>query len=345
MTVSNSIIDFLPSLFFGLPEEETALSVLPGHSLVMEGRCNEAFKYTLIGAMFSTYILILLLPALFTTISTLYSFLENYFAAIIAFILSLLVLREKNKLASLILLVLSGALGLITLNSKLTNPIYIFFPLFSGFFAIPSIITSLRMKTKFPEQLESQEVEINKGLKSGAKGLLAGALSGLMPGFGVSQSIFFVGEFFKLDKKEFLGALGAAKTSSMILSILSLYLIGKARSGASIALEQITQLTFKDALLIIFLSNLAVGISIIFSFKILHLFQHIMENIDYSKIMKFSLIMLISATILITGLYGLLVLFVSSLIGFFAMYTNTKRSYCMGLLILPTFLFYLNITF
>jgi hypothetical protein len=44
MAISHSMIDFLPSMFLGVPEEGTVLSVLPGHYFMLMGRGKEAVR-------------------------------------------------------------------------------------------------------------------------------------------------------------------------------------------------------------------------------------------------------------------------------------------------------------
>ena len=42
---------FIPSIFLGAPDEDTSLSVLPGHKMLMEGRGYEAIIYGLVKDM------------------------------------------------------------------------------------------------------------------------------------------------------------------------------------------------------------------------------------------------------------------------------------------------------
>lgn len=340
LSTANTFINFLPALFLGLPEEETALSIFPGHSLVMEGKGIEAFKYTLLGGIFSCYFLLLLTPLLFFFIPIIYDFASNYMAAVIIFMLSILILHERSKIKVLFVLALSGILGLIVLNSPLANPVYILFPVFSGFFAIPNLIQSLKLNVKVPYQEKSQQTNLRKANSSGFLGFAAGTFSGIMPGFGTSQFIFLLGEVFRLDKRSFLGALGATNTSSIIISILALYLIGRARSGAAVAIEQITQIGFADAIKIIALALTASGIAAIIALKAANLFNKLIEQLNYKMILKLTLAAIVISAFLLAGFYGLITIAVSSLIGLLAYYYRIKRSYCMGVLILPTLLFY-----
>jgi putative membrane protein len=56
--VTHSFLDFLPSLFLGVPEEGTIVSHLPGHRLLLEGKAMDAVRCaalgSLVGALFGT---------------------------------------------------------------------------------------------------------------------------------------------------------------------------------------------------------------------------------------------------------------------------------------------------
>lgn len=61
--VSHAVFDFVPSVFFGAPSEETALAVLPGHRLLLEGEGARAVALAARGAVLGTALsAILLVP-------------------------------------------------------------------------------------------------------------------------------------------------------------------------------------------------------------------------------------------------------------------------------------------
>jgi len=48
--ITHTFLDFIPSVFLGAPDDDTALSVLPGHRMVLAGRGYEAVKCSVIGS-------------------------------------------------------------------------------------------------------------------------------------------------------------------------------------------------------------------------------------------------------------------------------------------------------
>ena len=62
MAITHTFIDFIPSIFIGAPDEDTALSTLPGHKLLMTGQGHQAIKLTLIGSSIAIASLIFIIP-------------------------------------------------------------------------------------------------------------------------------------------------------------------------------------------------------------------------------------------------------------------------------------------
>ena len=61
--ITHTFLDFIPSVFLGAPEGETALSLLPGHRMMLAGRGYEAVKCSVIGSFGAVLgALILLVP-------------------------------------------------------------------------------------------------------------------------------------------------------------------------------------------------------------------------------------------------------------------------------------------
>lgn len=59
--VAHTFLDYVPSIFLGAPEAETALSVLPGHRMLLQGRGLEAVKISALGSGAAAVLSILLI--------------------------------------------------------------------------------------------------------------------------------------------------------------------------------------------------------------------------------------------------------------------------------------------
>ena len=62
MAITHTFLDVLPAIFLGAPDADTALGVLPGHKLLLQGMGYEAIKLTVIGSLFSLILALFLFP-------------------------------------------------------------------------------------------------------------------------------------------------------------------------------------------------------------------------------------------------------------------------------------------
>ena len=65
LAATHTVLDFIPSIYLGAPEEETALSVLPAHQLLLEGRGHEATLLVIGGVMAALAGLLITAPFFF----------------------------------------------------------------------------------------------------------------------------------------------------------------------------------------------------------------------------------------------------------------------------------------
>ena len=340
ISVTNTFVDFIPSIFLGAPESDTALSVLPGHKFTLKGRGYEAIKLTVFGGVSSSVFSLLLLPALFLLIPAVYPLIENYMHILLSGLLVIMLVRDKQKKYPLIVIALSGTLGTIVLNSNMLNSQFILLPVFTGLFGIPTLLISILQKVEVPEQSEEGRIK-DKDWSAGFKGFIAGVLAGVFPGLGSSQSILLLKESSDMKIRDFITAQGGVNTSAMLFSLLSLYLIGKARSGAAIAIQRlITSFDMSNVIFTVGISLVTISIAALSSLIIGKKVSKIINQIEYRKILLVVLIFLFGIVLYLTGFLGILIMLTSTSIGFYAVLSSTKRSYCMSVLIVPTILYY-----
>jgi len=348
MAITSTLVDFIPSIFLNAPSEDTALSILPGHRLLLEGKGLEAVFLSVIGGIGVILLFIFLSPLMVKSLPIIYSFAKPRMAWLLLAVVGVMILTEKGrkKLWGLLMFLLAGILGLITLNSTLMQPDFVFFPLFTGMFGISSLIISLKDKTSLPQQMKDFGV-VRKSLAliGSIKGFFAGLLVGILPGLGSAQAGTLVQTITrKEDNREFLVSLGGINTANALFAITALYTIGRPRSGAAVAIEKILgNFGFNDFIMLIAVSLIAVGIAAIATLFLSRKFLILVEKIPYNKISISILSLLLVLTIIFTGPMGLLVLVVSTAIGLVAPLTGVKRSLGMAVIILPVIFFYLGI--
>ncbi len=332
LSVSHTLHDFLPALFLKAPEAENALSTLPGLDMVAEGEGRKAFVLTLLGGLYSIYVFILSLPVLFLLLSIIYPYLESVMVYILLFFLFFILFNSDSLLNSIIVMILSGVLGLLTLNSGFQQQ-FILMPVFAGLFAVPAITYSVFQDFGLPEQKESFIIKTEDAV-SGVTGFIAGLLAGIVPGIGAAISTSFLTPLMDNNSEKFMAGLGGVNTSDILISFLALYLIGKPRTGSSVALQTISDVTFPQVGFLIGACIFASGVSGILALKSLNLFLKIVGRIDF-RILAISTLSLITGIVgFTTGYYGFLVYGVSSMIGTVALLKGSWAS-CMSVLMIP----------
>lgn len=351
IAIAQVFTSFIPSIFLGSPDgDSNALSVLPGHRLLLEGRGYEAIRLTVIGG-FSALVISIIAVLFFGNYFTfLYNLIRPYIAYPLIGVMLFMILSEKQikkiLYAGLIIL-LSGILGILVLNSSIVPPNNALFPTFAGLFAISILITSITEKAKIPKQEVDTELKTSKFniTKAIVLGVIAGVLVGLLPAVGVSQAATFMQYLGGLgEARTFLITLAGINTANEIVSLNSLYLISNPRSGASVAIERILpEITFLDMLLflgvILFVSGVVVPITLFLGRTI----PKFLVKINYTVLSTLVIFFLTIMISLMTGVYGLLIGLTATGIGLLCNYTGVRRSNCMGVLLLPSVFFFLGL--
>jgi len=344
MAVTHTFVDFIPSIYLGAPDEDTALSVMPGHKFLLKGRGHEATLLTLAGSTIAIIILIIITPVFIFLIPKIYPFIQKMMAFILILVSIFLLSKEhKSKIWAFFIFLLAGFLGIATLNLNLTQPLL---PLLTGLFGSSTIIYSISQNLKVPEQKIGKLIlQKKKLIKPIIATTLVSPICSFLPGLGSSQAAIIGSEIFQgkqnLDKKQFLILLGSINTLVIAVSFLTLYLINKSRTGAANIIQQITILTPKDLIfttLAIIFSAIA---SIFITIKISEFFAKNIHKINYTKISYFVLIFIILIITMFSGFIGLLILTASTFLGLTCIYLGIRRGFLMGSLLIPTILFYL----
>ncbi|UCD06994.1 MAG: tripartite tricarboxylate transporter permease, partial [Candidatus Aenigmatarchaeota archaeon] len=285
--ITHTIWDFVPSIMLGAPEPSTALSVLPGHKLFLEGRGIEAIYLTTVGGVGVILLSLLLFPLLIPTIPFFYQNIHNYIHWILIIIALVIILSEagfRRKGYALLCFALSGILGLLVLNSFILPSQSLLFPVFTGLFGLSTLIISLNKKTKIPKQeMDFPKTEKRLALSGTIKALFSGVLVGTLPGVGASQATVLTQQITrKRDQREFLISVGGINTVVALFSLISLYTILRPRSGAAVAVQQILMsFGFNELILLVAVALIATGISSILLLKSIRRIVSALQGVDF----------------------------------------------------------------
>ena len=344
MAVTHTFLDTIPSIFLGAPDSDTALSILPGHKMLLEGHGHQAVILTLIGSLFSLILAVSLVPFFMFFVEKIYPLIKPFIGVLLIIVSILLIYREKkNRSWALILFLLSGVFGLAVLNNNwIKEPL---FPLFSGLFGTSMLVMSLLSKTSIPEQIKSK-LELNNKivLKSVYSSIVAGGICSFMPGLGPSQAAILGSQMAKdIGDKGFLILIGGLNTVNMILSFVTLYVIDKSRNGAVVSISRIldTKLTFEYFLILISAVLIVSFLATFLTINLSKIFSMLMSKVDYQKLCISIIGLIVFLVTIISGWLGLFVLLIATLIGIIPGIKNIGRNHLMGSLLLSVILYFM----
>jgi len=351
MAITHTFLDFIPSIFLGAPDEDSILSILPGHKLLLMGRAYYAVILTLYGSLAGLLIIFLLLPIFIFILPPFYQYIQNIIWLILLIASGYLIFftekEWKFKLWALIIFLLAGFLGIASLNLNLKEPLL---PLLTGLFGASNLLISIKNKVKIPKQKITSIRNIGLNKKSIAKAsfasMIASPLTAFLPGLGAAQAAVIgsevVGDYKKIEQKEFLFLLGAINTIVMGLSFITLYSIQKTRTGAAVAISKlIPELSTTNLIYILATIFIAGIISFFLAILISKQIAKHIHKFDYSKISIIIVAILTIITLIFTGFLGLLVFLTATSLGIATILLGIRRMHLMGALLVPTILFYL----
>ncbi len=219
--ISHTFHDIVPSVFLGAPDGDTALAVLPGHRLLLEGAGAEAVRLSALGSAGSVAASLLFVLPLSLFFKAAYPFLEEYMAWVLLSVVFIMLAGEKGeqvpgqglfakyryKISALFLFLITGFLGLFAFAREgLLSPVINFgtatvlLPLLSGLFGSSQLVISLFTGSEIPEEstsgLKLSRKRIMRGIFTGSA---AGSLVAWLPGVSSSIAALLARLFVKED--------------------------------------------------------------------------------------------------------------------------------------------------
>ena len=341
MGVVDAIVNFIPAIFLGAPEEESSVAMLPGHKLLLQGYGKSAVKLCLIGSLLSMLICVLALPLLLFLIPLAYEIAKScmWFLLLIAVVIS--ILKERERKLALFCFLLSGVFGVLLKGFPIDER-FSLFPVLTGLFGLPSLVLAIKSESEIPEQKERKlKISNTTILINSLLGSAAGILVGVLPGIGPAQAITLLS--FRRSAIGFLIASGAIAVSNFMFSIASLYLIGKARNGVAIAIRNEMEFGIVEMLTSICISIAACGIAVLVSLYLIRFISTLLRRVNYKSVNLITLFFLLVMIFCLTSFEGLFLAFVSFFIGLYTWLSPVRKSNLMGVLILPSILYYLGV--
>lgn len=345
MAISNTFLNFIPSVFIGAPEGETALSVLPGHRFMLRGQAQEAICLTVAGGLGVMALSIMLFPLVSAALPMLYAGVRGYMAWLLLAIAGVMILLEEGikRAYGLAVFGLSGILGVMTMETPLLPDQAMLFPIFTGLFGISTLIISIGSGISVPRQSSAPVRLPRRETAAGSvKGFFSGMLMGILPGIGAAQAGVLAHEISRRKSiREFMVSIGGINTVAALFSLMALYLISRPRSGAAIAVQEVlTGFGFGEMLLLMATALFSAGMAAFLTIRLGRWFSGLLQRLDYAKLSMGIIALLVGMVCYMTGWAGALYLATATSIGLLPPLLGVKRTSCMGVLMLPIMLFY-----
>lgn len=347
-SVVHSFVDFVPSVFTGAPDPDEVMNVLPGHRLLMEGYGMAAVRSAAIGSAIGACCAILLaVPVQYLMLNGLADKLDMFTSAVVMFVLSVMIINEReNRHWCVLIMIISGIMGLICMRGNIpSNGILgngtLLFPLLSGLFGMPALILSAK-NGKIPPQRDYCTDPV--GPAPGIKGVIMGCLAGWYPGITSTAGASLASSLTpENDPARFISMVASIGTVTTIFSLITLSVSGSGRSGTVLVIKEIVgddisgfcSETFFLLLISVALASVLGYYLTIASGKLM---SSVADKIELSSLNKGIMIFVGLLVLLLTGPYGLIILFVSTVIGFIPISVNISRIPLTGCLMIPVLL-------
>ena len=376
-SIAHTFLNIIPAVYLGAPDADTALAVLPGHDMLLDGMGAAAVRLSAIGSAGSIIASLLLAVPLMLFFGRYYDVIRENMGGILMAIVVLMILTEsgryiegqgslvhlKYKFYATIIILTSGVLGLLAFrNAHLMQPIFqfgspgtscppsILLSLLTGLFGAPVLLISILTKSSMPAQRRSSINLRSKWVLRGiAVGSIAGSIVAWLP--GVSSSVATVLarlairgrlENHRTRAMEFIVSVSGANTSNAVFCLIALFIIGYPRSGATIAVRDLVGRTPDAHTVLLFLTVIAlVSIaSYITTISLGDFAPSVLEHVNYRKLCTAILIGLVLMVSACGGTFGLAVFLTAVPVGLLPYYMGIRKSHAMGVILLPVMMYY-----
>ena len=361
-SISQTFFDTIPAILIGAPDADTALSVLPGHSLVLEGRAVEAVRLSALGSVGSITFALLLVYPLSAIFSSCYSYLMKYIGVFLMGIALLMIKNEmgpqiegqgslvhlKYKALATLLFATSGFLGLFALNHQdlFQSPLGLepqaLLPLLSGIFGASFLILSLYSESKIPDQTETEmKITLNSLTKSIIAGGFGGSVVAWIPGISPAVATITMRLGVPSSAEEFLVSIAGVNTSNALFSLVALYAVGRPRSGAVVAIQKLITVDQNTLLQMMIMIVVVAAMSYIAVIASARFAARVIPRLNYRMLCLCVLAGLTVMCLVFTGWFGLFIFFLSTIVGLVAPVVGIHKTHAMGVLMLPLIVHYI----
>ena len=330
--------------------------------MVKKGQGQAALRLSVVGSALGLGIGLLVVLALLTfgnALGALEALLRPWLFFVLAGVSAVLIISDRPRGWSLFTFLASGLLGLAVFASPLIAggtdaAVNAFFPALAGLFGVAGLLFAISTAgaTSMPDAgTQPAAIDARRTIWPGVRGGVAGLLVGLLPGLGAANAatlLLLLEKWFGRRKSEdeqdraYLVTTSSLNTAEALFAIAALYLIGRSRSGASIAVEQVLggRIGAGDLLwIVLFMTGAGIAASLLL-WRVGPRFASGMGKVD-STALNWSVVAFLTVlTYALLGLGGLAILVAATAVGSVPLYFGVRRAQLMGFFLVPAMLFF-----
>ena len=339
--VVHTFLDIVPMLTLGVPDAAMAISALPGHRLVLEGRGREALRLSAVGSGLAVAVALPLAVPITWLMTHAYPVVRANLWIVLGGVVCLLVVSESSTEAmvgGLVSFGLAAALGWTTLDVTPEAPLgagSMLTPLLTGLFGAPILLDAMG-GGGVPPQADAKLTMGRRdlGLTAGA-GSVAGAVVGYLP--GISAAIASVLALPAVPNRDpdrgFIVATSGANTANTVFALFALLALGTPRTGVMVAINDTGVPLDVPVLLAAVVVGAACGTLLVVALGDRYLLT--VGRMNYTTVSLVVLGFLCLLSFAFTGILGLVVFGASTVVGLVPPRFGARRVHLMGVLIGP----------
>lgn len=364
LVVGWSMLNTVPSVLLGTPDEGAIFTVLPGQKYLMLGRGHEGVMMTSIGALAGLFFIIFVMgPLAPKLLPIIRGVLKPHMHWILWVITVFILMSEWPKggtfgpegwhrffdawrglSAGLLTFLLSGLLGFILLNRPPVDPDVAFqniLPAFVGLFAVPWCILNILSAVNPPAQQMATSLAVNGDVI--LRGTIAGGLGG---GFAASFPVITAGiggllaghATAQRDERVFIISQGVSKQVYYVGAFMMFFVPGlhAARGGGAMMLRTFhTAGSYYEYFMALASIAIAGAVAFMMLGPMTRVVLKFIEKFNYRSASWLALAICLAMVLGITGWAGLAVMLVATGIGLLPVLFGSRRLNCLGILLLP----------
>ncbi|WP_247000406.1 tripartite tricarboxylate transporter permease [Halosolutus gelatinilyticus] len=339
--VVHTFLNAVPAMALGVPDAEMAVTALPGHRLVIEGRGYEAVRLSAVGSLLAVLAAIPLAIPVTWAMTAAYPTIRSSLPLLLTMVVVALVAAERSwraRVGGLLSFALAAGLGALTLDLSPDAPLDaggMLAPLFAGLFGAPVLLDAIRGGGIPVQDGAAIALPRRAVVVTAVAGAFAGAIVGYIPGISAAIAAVAVLVVVPADAGDrgYIVATSGVDTANTIFALFALVAIGQPRTGVMVAFESVNApLKLPVLLAAVALAGL-IGFVLVCTLGDAYL--ELVGRLSYRKISGTVLGLLVVLSYLFTGPLGVLVFGAAAAIGMVPVRLRARRVHLMGVLIGP----------